>query len=460
MSPRNQDALRFDVESLEDRQMLSTVDVFAAGVTNEETIELQIGGQTVETFENLGGDAYAGEFIKLSYLSDEPVDSSQIRIAFTNDAFDAENGIDRNVRIDKIVVDGETIETESANVFSTGTWKAEDGVQPGFRRSEYLHSGGYFQFAAGSDGGGQVDGSTVDIIVRGDEGAERFNLLINGTVVGTYSVTTQFQTIRYTHDGSVNADDVRIEFINDEWDPERDIDANLIVDRIVIDGEAFETEGSSVFSTGSWLPGDGTQPGFGRSDTLNSNGYFQYSSSGGDNGGGGTVEGSTIEIRVQGDEGTERFELLIKGQVVKTYGVGTQTQTITYTHNESFTADDVRIRFINDEFESALGIDSNLTVDSIKIDGQTFQTEDASVFSTGSWLPVDGVTPGFGRSETLNSNGFFQYASTTNPGPTNQAPVARKDYFTVEAGTGSSPAMSVTMTSIPMEMTTVWSSSC
>ena len=442
MSPHDKDSLRFDVETLEDRQMLSTVDVFAAGVTNEETIELQIGGQTVETFQNLGGDAYAGEFIKLSYSSGEPVDSSQIRIAFTNDLFDAENGIDRNVRIDKIVVDGETIETESANVFSTGTWKAEDGVQPGFRQSEYLHGDGYFQFVAGSGGsgsggGGQVNGSTVDIIVRGDEGTERFNLLINGTVVGTYNVTTQFQTIRYTHDGSVSADDVRIEFINDEWDPARGIDANLIVDRIEIDGQAFETEGSAVFSTGSWLPGDGTQPGFGRSDTLNSNGYFQYASGGtdgGGNGGGGTVQGSTIEIRTQGNEGTERFELLIKGQVVQTYGVGTQAQTITYTHNESFSADDVRIRFINDEFEPSLGIDSNLIVDFIKIDGQTFQTEDASVFSTGSWLPADGVTPGFGRSETLNSNGFFQYASTTNPGPTNQAPVARKDYFTVEQG--------------------------
>ena len=424
--------LNFDLETLEERMMLSTVDVYAAGATNQETIELQIDGQTVQVWDNIGGDAYAGQFQKFTFETNEDVDPSQIRIAFTNDL--NEGGIDRNVRIDKIVVDGETIETESANVFSTGTWKVEDGVQPGFRLSEYLHADGYFQFAAGSGGGGQVNGSTVDIVVRGDEGTERFNLLINGTVVGTYNVTTQFQTIRYTHNGSVSADDVRIEFINDEWDPQRGVDANLTVDRIVIDGQAFETENSAVFSTGSWLPGDGTQPGFGRSDTLNSNGYFQYSSSGGGNGGGGTVQGSTIEIRVQGDEGTERFELLIKGQVVQTYGVGTQAQTITYTHNESFTANDVRIRFINDEFDPSLGIDSNLTVDFIKVDGQTFQTEDASVFSTGSWLPADGVTPGFGRSETLNSNGFFQYASTTNPGPTNQAPVARKDYFTVEQG--------------------------
>ena len=51
------------------------------------------------------------------------------------------------MRIDRVVIDGATFETEDPSVFSTGTWKQADGVTPGFRESETLHSNGYFQFA-------------------------------------------------------------------------------------------------------------------------------------------------------------------------------------------------------------------------------------------------------------------------------------------------------------------------
>ena len=218
--------LQFECESLEDRLMLSAVEIYAAGTTNQETIELQIDGQTVATYEYLGGDADAGEFVKLTYQSETPIDSGQIRIAFTNDVFDPDNGIDRNVRIDKIVVNGETIETESADVFSTGTWKPEDGITPGFRESEILNGDGFFQYPSRS----VATGSEIEIRVRGHEGTERFNLIIAGEVVGTFDATTEFQTIRFTANGTVSADDVRIEFINDDFRPDEGIDSNLTID--------------------------------------------------------------------------------------------------------------------------------------------------------------------------------------------------------------------------------------
>ena len=52
-----------------------------------------------------------------------------------------------------------------------------------------------------------------------------------------------------------------------------------------------------------------------------------------------------------------------------------------------------------------------MTIDKIDIDGQVFETEDPSVFSTGTWLPEDGVQDGFGRGETLATVGYFQYSS-------------------------------------------------
>ena len=380
--------------------MLSSVDIFAAGATNEEIIELQIDGQTVKTFENIGGDANSGDFVKLSYLADSPVDSSQIRIAFVNDLFDSENGIDRNVRIDKIVVDGEVIETESLDIFSNATWKPEDGVVPGFRESEFLHSNGYFQYPLLGDGN---IGSEIEIRVKGDEGTEQFNLLIKGQVVGTFSASQQFQTVRFTAAETISADDVRIEFFNDDFQPEVGVDANLTVDFITIDGEKYETEDPSVFSSGSYLPTDGIVPGFGRSDTLNGNGFFQYAS---------RPQGVTseIEVRARGDEGTELFNLIIEGEVVETFAVTQQFQSFRYTTRGPVSPSEVRIEFINDEFDAANSVDANLVVDFITIDGKTYQTESPDVFSTGSWV-ADGVVPGFGRGEILHSNGYFQFSA-------------------------------------------------
>ena len=279
---KNNDKLNLSLESLENRTMLSSVDIFAAGVTNEETIELQVDGTTVQTWTNLGGDAYGGQFTRLNYNTSENLDGKELRIAFTNDFYDAANGIDRNVRIDRIVVDGESIQTESADVFSTGTWKADDGVVDGFRTSEYLHSDGYFQFPIINTGVGTNTnaGSQIEVTVKGDEGTESFSLIIGGETVGTYNVTTQFQTVAYTHSQTVTADDIRIEFFNDRWEPANGIDANLTVDKITVNGVTFETEDPEVFSTGSWKAEDGIVSGFRQSETLNSNGYFQFSNNG------------------------------------------------------------------------------------------------------------------------------------------------------------------------------------
>ncbi len=277
---QHQDRLHLECEALEQRQMLSTVDVFAAGVTNEETIELQIDGATVQTWENVGGDAFAGDFVRFSYTTDQDVEPGQIRIAFTNDVYDEAAGIDRNVRIDRIVVDGETIETASAEVFSTGTWKSADGIVPGFGRGDILHANGFFQFPASQVGEpgtpGAADGSDIQVAARGSEGTERFNLVINGRMVATFDATLADQTFSYTHTDTVSASDVRIEFFNDRWEPEAGIDANLIVDKINVDGIDYQTEAPTVFSTGTWKAADGIVPGNRESETLHTNGFFQF----------------------------------------------------------------------------------------------------------------------------------------------------------------------------------------
>ena len=99
----------------------------------------------------------------------------------------------------------------------------------------------------------------------------------------------------------------------------------------------------------------------------------------------------------------------IKGEIVATFDASQRTQSLSYRHNENVRAEDVQIEFINDQYDPARGIDANLTVDFISIDGTVYQTDDPSVFSTGTWLPEDGIQPGFRKSKTLHTNGFFRF---------------------------------------------------
>ena len=262
--------LQLQVENLEPRMMLSTVDIAAAGFEGGEQMELQIDGQTVETWTVTSGAADR-QFSLYSYTTPETITADQVRIRFINDLYDPDNGIDFNLAVDDIVIDNVQYETEDPSVFSTGTWLPTDGIQPGFRNSEILHSNGYFQFADTNSSGTQIE-----IRARGNEGTEQFNLLVNGNVVRIFSADTTFQSFVYTASNTVTADQIQVEFINDEWDPANGIDANLIVDYVSLDGTIYETEAPTTFSTGSWVPGIGIEPGFRQIETLHSNGYFQY----------------------------------------------------------------------------------------------------------------------------------------------------------------------------------------
>ena len=287
-------------EHLEQRFLLSTVEILAAGQTNEETINLQIDGIEVQSWDNLGGDALAGDFVTLTYSTPDTLTADQIRIQFANDLFDPANGVDRNVRIDAIVIDGQRFETEGPGVFSTGTWLPADGVTPGFRESEYLHTNGYFEYADDPS-----DGSVVSIVARGDEGTEQMQLLVNGEAVALFDVSQTDATYTWQAGRTVTADEIRVRFTNDQWDPTNGIDANLIVDRIEIDGTSYETESPSTLSTGTWLNG-GVTPGFYETEILHTVGYFEYSQP--------TVEPGTIGLTLDAlsiDESTGTLNVIV-----------------------------------------------------------------------------------------------------------------------------------------------------
>lgn len=350
------------IEELEERVLLSAIQIFAAGSTNDEQIQLQIDGDTVRTWNNLGGDADNGVFATLNYSTAADISADQVRVRFTNDLYEPQNGIDRNVRVDAIVIDGQRFEAEAPTVWSTGTWTPQDGVTPGFKQSEYLHTVGHFQFADTSS-----QGTTIEVRALGDEGVENFDLQINGSTVASYSVSTQYQIFSYQTSNTVSADQIRIVFTNDVWEPANNIDNNLNVDFIRIDGTTFQTEDISVFSTGTWKPSDGITPGFRQSEYLHTNGYFQYADTANDP---GNISLQTSVINVNESSGSATLTVLrtqgSSGQVTVDY----RTEAVTATAGQDYATRTGT--FVFEDGETAKSINIPIFADSLVEGEETF----------------------------------------------------------------------------------------
>ncbi|TWU57012.1 Soluble aldose sugar dehydrogenase YliI precursor [Rubripirellula tenax] len=258
----------------------------------------------------------------------------------------------------------------------------------------------------------------IEIRAAGSIGNEEMQLQIGNQIVQTFTVTNDgvfgrnYQSYFADIDGA-DINDVRINFVNSQYDPANNIDGNLGIDWIRVDGTQYETEDPSTFSTGTWVPGVGITPGYKQSEILHADGYFQFSGPSNP----GTGDGSVIRIFASGDTGNERMQLLIDGQNVAAFdNVSASGGVFTFQADSTVTADQVRIAFDNDLY--APPVDRNLNVDRIEIDGVTFETENPAVFSSAGYVEGVGITSGNLQQETLFTNGYFQY-SNNGSGPVN-----------------------------------------
>ncbi len=250
------------------------ITIRAAGTTGEEQMQLQIDGATVATFNNIGGNADAGDFQTYTYNTSQDISADRVRVVFTNDVY-VPGGIDRNLRVDSIAINSVTFQTEDPSVFSTGTWLPADGVTPGFRQSEYLHANGYFQYASPTT----AQGSLIEILAAGETGNESLELRINDQVVQSWNnvggnvTAPSYQSFLFRAAETVTPDQVKVAFTNDLF--AGGVDRNLRVDKVIIDGVTYEIEAPTVYSTGTYLEADGIQAGFRQSEFLHANGFFQ-----------------------------------------------------------------------------------------------------------------------------------------------------------------------------------------
>ena len=461
-------SLLLEPEPLEPRLMLSTIQIFAAGVENTESMNLLVNDTVVQSWTDIGGDAYANQFQTYTFESADTITIDQVKIAFTNDLY-IDGQVDRNLAVDAIVIDGARFETEDPGVFSTGTWiPSASAIVPGFHETELLHANGYFQYADPPPS----SGSEIVIHAAGYENEETMQLLIGNDVVRTWNnvggdaESGTFATFQYTHTSEVTIDQVRIQFTNDLWDPPT-LDRNLRVDNVVLDGVIFETEAPSVYSTGTWLPNDGITPGFRENENLHANGYFQFAQTGVPNPGTINLESSVINvtegdnsailtlIRSQGANGTVSIDYRTIADTA-TAGADYNSQSGTLTFVDGQTVATVSIPLINDnEIEPTesftFAIDNpqggvNLLAPrtaTITISDDDLRLPDFPDFGSTTNLTLNGDASGFSNQlqltpATNNQSGsaFFNNALPINAYTSFQTQFS----FRISGGQGSSGA--------------------
>lgn len=128
----------------------STIDIYAYGTQSSNiypTMKLYLNDKLLKTWTNIKPSNPNSVFNKYTFvLTRKIVANDKIKIYYTND--DKNLGISgRNLRVDKVVVDGKIYQTESSTVYSTGTWLSASGIcKPRYSQSEWLHCNGYFLY--------------------------------------------------------------------------------------------------------------------------------------------------------------------------------------------------------------------------------------------------------------------------------------------------------------------------
>lgn len=106
------------------------------------TMVISINGLKVKTVLNVRDDLVTP--VSYMHTSDlKPGD--KIRVAFTNDYNGGVNN-DRNLKIDKMMVQGITYQSEDPAVYSVGSYNGTKGCKTGYALAEQLNCNGYFEY--------------------------------------------------------------------------------------------------------------------------------------------------------------------------------------------------------------------------------------------------------------------------------------------------------------------------
>lgn len=124
----------------------SDITIWAAGDSNQEEMALFIDGQEVASWNNIGGDFNNQVYQTYTFNHCGPVSFDCIMVALVDAS--VVNGLDNNLRVDKIAINGTVKETESPDVYGEGVYI--NNCTNGYHQTEKLFCGGTAFFVYGS----------------------------------------------------------------------------------------------------------------------------------------------------------------------------------------------------------------------------------------------------------------------------------------------------------------------
>lgn len=249
--------------------------------------------------------------------------------------------------------------------------------------------------------------NSIEIIARGTPLNNTYPILeiyINGIKTNQFQTTETLTRYIANIGNNTPVQRVEVRFINDDYQPAPFVDRNAFVDKIIVNGVTYQSEDSSVYSTGTWTSVDGCNPGNKSQEWLNCNGSFIY-----------TINSSTsnktpITIRARGEQALNEypvFDVMINNQKVQTLLVTNTFQD--YFLEFSGTVSTLQLNYINDLHRPDLNQDRNLQIDYVQIGNEMIQAESNSILSLGSWTPTTGCAAGFKQSEWLQCPGYIKF---------------------------------------------------
>jgi glucose/arabinose dehydrogenase len=362
----------------------STIQVRAAGATGQEQMQLLIGGRVVATYNNVGGNYNNRTFVTFTYNHNAAIPLNQVRVAFTNDGLTS-TGQDKNLRVDAVVLDGITHQTEAPTTFTTGHAIAGQGRQIGRFSSEILYYNGYMQYGA--------PGSVIDVKAAGRSGEERVELQIAGQTVASWTnvagnfTSGQFQNFSYVHPTTVPLSQIRVVFVNDGT-AAGGVARDVRVDGLELDGVMRQAEAADVFTTGFWTTGIGQAHGLWQSEYLYVAGYLQFAS----NAVPGTLALGTTLISVNENAGTVSIPVTRTGGSDGTVAVRYTLVNGTATAGSDYIGATGQLLVFNPG-ETSKSIVVPLTNDSLSEGNETF--------NAAIDLSLGGATTGVPRTATV-----------------------------------------------------------
>jgi beta-glucanase (GH16 family) len=325
---------------------------------------VQVGGaQTATASHN------AGQWQDIALAGTWATGAHTVDITFINDGWGGSAATDRNLYVQSVTINGDTIPGTSAHNNASAGMTVPDAA--------VLAINGTATF---TDTPGGTGGTTGPLVVHVSEdawnGDAQFTVTVDGTQFGGVQTVTGSHTAHAWQDISIagalssGAHTIGINFINDGWGGSTSMDRNMYVQSITVNGETLQ----GPFATNNAAAGQASADPTAAVMMVNGTATFH-------SGGSGTAQPSTVIFHVSEDawSGDAQFKVLVDGtqvggvQTVTASHAAHQVQDVTVSGDFGTQGPGkVDVVFLNDAWGGSAATDRNLYVQSIDVNGLHF----------------------------------------------------------------------------------------